>query len=278
MKLDDAFSKGRLEIKEENVWPSLVESGLGCIRHIHRDNIWASSAALCERQTAGMLQIKINESVHRSGSSEFYFEIGSSIERVMEDAFRNSGVYVDSEVRVESYHPELDVSGRIDFVLKDPKNEELVLVELKTCGKLPDRPKPAHKAQLLAYLALTGMERGLLWYISRSVASWDGKILQKVFEIVPTKPERLQTIMTMVKGQLYVNKNAFPPKPDRMKKTWCGFCFFVPHCWKGEDVNLNSLPLPNDQIPDLIKNAQRITEEFLSNSETLRKQFISLYE
>jgi hypothetical protein len=240
--------------------------------------MFASSAGLCERQTAGIVQLPENLSHLQKGSSQFYFALGSTFEQVMEKAFLNAGVYVDSEPRIESYHPELNVSGRIDFVLRDPDDGELVLAELKSCGgKLPDRPRPYQLAQIKVYMALTGMPRGLLWYVSRSIAGWDGKILQRAFDVQMTRPELFKVINTMVKGQLHLNANTLPDKPFDMKKSHCGFCPLYPHCWNDDEIKFTSNPPKKSDLADLLRDAQRITEEIIDHQPILRDEFVNQY-
>lgn len=239
--------------------------------------IFASRAGLCERQTAGSVLFGSGIDLGtRKASSAFYFKIGSAFEDVVEKAFLNAGILLEREMRIESYHPELNVSGRIDFVIAG--ETEPLLVELKTCGKLPEKPKAPHLAQLQVYLVLTGMEKGVVWYISRSVSDYSGDLKQRAFEITLSEKERAKVLNKMVLGQLYANENSLPPIPKGMKKYKCGFCPLVPVCWDGatpESIGLEIEPEPKDLV-SLLESAERICKEFIAHSPRLRLEFLKV--
>lgn len=222
---ESPFKKGRINEPKRFTWEGVLEKGLTK----SADRLFASRAGLCYRQTAGeKLFTQIEE---RDASSEFYFGIGNAFEKTMEKAFKNQNVYVDSEVNVLSPYTELNVSGRIDFVLRHPESQELLVTELKSCGKLPTKPRPYQLAQLMVYLTLTGMPKGLMWYMSRNVAEWNGPLLTKVFEIEPTDEERHHTIRQMFIGSEYFKMRKLPHMPKHMNKSACGFCSLTNYCW-----------------------------------------------
>src|SRR5690606_14022881 len=143
-KISDVFSVGYTRDLADNYWESILERELTSTGYPSRDRIFASSGGLCERQTAGMMLVPEHYEDHRNGAAQFYFAIGSQFEKIVERALKSSGNWLDSEFRVESYLPEIPVSGRIDFVVSD--DDGVHLVELKTCGKLPSGPKDHHLA------------------------------------------------------------------------------------------------------------------------------------
>jgi len=277
------MKKGRIKTSkkaegiESNKWTYLIEDALGKESQVGRDRFFASSAALCARQTAGLVMIPNSLKSHMDASSQFYFGIGNEFENIMAKAFDKADIIVDRETRVESSWREMPVSGRVDFVIKDPENDELVLVELKSCGKLPHKPKPAHLAQLMTYLTLTGMKRGLIWYVSRSVADYKGVLKQKVFEITPTTEEKANTIRTIATGIMYAASDFLPPIPLDMKKYKCGFCPLVPFCWEEESGPFEGVSLLEPSLKFQVKTGkivESLVVTIISEQDKLRKGFV----
>jgi hypothetical protein len=273
---DNPFKKGRIrkESPFDKEWTGIVESELMSKASQQRDRIFASNSSLCPRQTAAMLHIPDGRTTTRKASAQFYFKTGSGFEDVMARAFDSAGIMVDRETRVEMKDPlPISVSGRVDFVLKD-KDEDLVLVELKTCGGLPPKVKPPHLAQLMTYLAVTGMRRGLVWYVSRNVSDYSGWLKQVTFEVTPTEEQIRDTLTKLATGAVYGGQGFLPPIPDYMKKYKCGFCPFVPMCWKEEDFELEIVaPSAADELR-MTAEVEEIVNEMMSQQNELRDMFL----
>lgn len=271
------FRKGRPNQRARG-WTDLIEDGLASVGEPSRDKIYASNAGLCYRQTAGLLLLPDEHQVERKASTQFYFKIGSAFENVMQRAFRHEGVYLDAETQVRVNVGDYEVSGRIDFVLEDISNPDgdPVLVELKTCGKLPSVPRPYQKAQLLTYLLLTGMPKGLLWYVSRNVAKWDGTLLQRVFEVVPTQEELERTAQNLAIGSVYAKAKHLPPVPPFMRISKCGFCPLKPLCWDDVDLDLETEAGPPDSVA-LAEEAQQLADELLEARADNRNAFLHTF-
>lgn len=271
-----AFKTGRKrKFLSEGIWENLIEINLKTVGKSGRKNIYASSAGLCSRQTAGLSLLDPDHREYRKASTQFYFKIGNAFEDVMSRAFQKAGIEIDRETRVETMHPDLKVSGRIDFVLEEPDSGAVILAELKTCGKLPTSPKPAHLAQLMTYLVLTGMEKGLIWYVSRSVADWSGVVNQIAFEVEPTEEEKIETLKKITIGAVYAKAGYIPRKPDDMKKYKCGFCPLIPYCWSEAELDFGDAgPAPLDKTVDLLKEAERIAAEVMESQDELKALFL----
>lgn len=254
-------------------WEGLVEKNLVTFGRPSRDRIFASNAGLCARQTAGLMMLPSSFKSRRLASTQFYFKIGSAFEAVMEKAFKRGGVFIDSEFRVECYHPDIPVSGRIDFVLRDPDTGEVLPMELKSCGKLPSNPKHHHLAQLMVYLAITGKPRGLLWYVSRTVSDFSGALKQMVFEVEPTEKEKYQTVLRMAYATRMAEHNFLPAIPKDMKKYKCGFCPLVPMCWQDEDLGLRPDKPSGPELTSIYKMAKYTADEVMENQKWLAKEF-----
>ena len=284
---DTAFKKGRLRkskskstpIIGSNKWTKIIEDNLKSTSKPSRDRMFASSAALCPRQSVGLQMIPKEYTEVMKASSQFYFGIGNTFEDIIGRAFNNADLLVDKETRVEATHPEMNLSGRVDFVIRDPDDEnELVLVELKSCGKLPTKPKPAHLAQLMTYLCLTGMSKGLVWYVSRNVADYSGQISQAIFEVTPTKAEKKKTIYKLARSTVYSKHNILPGIPLDMKKYKCGFCPLIPHCWEGTPLFEEPIKSAELGVKDLIMEIDKIIKWIEDRQDSLREQFIEVVE
>jgi hypothetical protein len=273
---DGPFRKGRKREKsyEDQRWERTVEDNLVSTGKPGRDRIFASQAGLCARQTAGLFFLDPDAEVERKASAQFYFAIGNEVEKVMERAFSKSDLLIDRETRIEAYHEDLPISGRIDFVLKDVYNpENIVLMELKTCGKLPARPKHAHLAQLKTYMILTGMPKGLLWYVSRTVAGWNGDLKQKVFEVTMDKTERWQLAVQIGIGAISGAKGYLPQAQESHKKYMCGFCPLIPFCWEGKDIGMKYKKSTATVEAEILRRATEIADDVLEQQENLMSHF-----
>lgn len=256
----------------EQILELTLEDSLATSSKSIRRGIYASSAGLCARQTAGVLLLDPDKETHRKASAQFYFKLGNAFESVVSRAFERAEILIDQETRISSYHTDLDISGRIDFVIRDRAfSDSLSLVELKTCGKLPDKPRPAHYAQLMTYLVLTGMPRGYVLYISRNVAGWNGELIQKAFLIEPTLKERETVLLNVTLGSEYYKQRALPNKPTSMKRYKCGFCPLIPYCWEDDKDDIIA-----DEVEDperLLGRALGLVGEFIDAQDVLREEF-----
>jgi CRISPR/Cas system-associated exonuclease Cas4 (RecB family) len=273
MEKKSGFKKGKISRKEvEGYWEGIIEQGLKTESLGSRNRVFASSVALCERQTAGLLMLPDTFKIKRQASTQFYFKVGSLYESIMAEGFQRNRVFVTDELRVEIQHPELTVSGRIDFVLKD-EDEQPIIMELKSCGKLPTSPKPHHLAQLHAYMIITGQSKALLWYVSRSISDFSGVLKQKVFEVKLTEDQKRTIATRIALGCLYSDSDYIPPKPEHMKKWRCGFCPLIPMCWNGVDL------IPDFYDPDeedhlgFVKQAEVIAEEMIEAQKEYKLYF-----
>lgn len=277
MEKTTSFKTGKLKRGLEGMepWEQIIERNLRSSQRTGRPKIYASNSSLCPRQTAAFTKIE-DHVTKRKASSEFYFATGNLFEDLMGKAFEKEGILILREFRVESNHSEVEVAGRIDFILKDLETGDPLLMELKSTGKLPTSPKPAHLAQLQTYMLLTGQSRALLWYVSRYVSDFSGNLKQKVFEITMNEDEKRDAALRLALGAVYIDSPFLPPKPDYMKKWKCSFCPLVPFCWQDgdpEDINL-SFEEPDDEDQEmLLKQAEMIADEIVTSQADLKRIF-----
>lgn len=263
MESNSPFRTGKYLESKPGRWEALLERNLKEVGYPSRSKIYGSNAGLCERQTAGLLLLSDEHEAHLNAASQFYFSIGSTYETLVKRALEREGILLVDEMPIELDIGNTSVSGRIDFVIEDPNNHDMVLVELKSCGKLPTQPKYHHLAQLQTYLLLSGLPRGLLWYISRSVADYTGKVSQVVFEVEPTEDEFHQVALSLARGAIFAKEGAIPPIPAHMRKYKCGFCPLVPYCWDGEDISLEAIEPGTKLLNTLLNEADQTVKWLL---------------
>ena len=210
--------------------------------------------------------------IKRQASTQFYFKIGSVFESLLVEAFEKQGILIADELRVEAQHEDVPVSGRIDFVLMNEEGNPIIM-ELKSCGKLPSSPKPHHLAQIQSYMLFTGQSEGLLWYISRNVSDFSGKLKQKVFTVTMNDEQKFQIAKTIALGVLYSDSELIPPKPEHMKKYKCGFCPLIPHCWEDQNMIPDFFDPEMEDHIGFVKSADTIAEEMIEAQESYNTYF-----
>jgi hypothetical protein len=174
-------------------------------------------------------------------SSDYYFSIGSAMHSTFTTFLEELGILYGKEARLESalvgpprLHP---LKGFVDAIIK--VNGEVALVEIKSCGAtLPVKPKEDHLAQLRVYLMLTGVERGYIVYVSRSVAKFGGEIIQKLFRV---EPDNKTYALRVALVSEYANALVVPLIPPYIRSAaQCSWCPFQPYCWQHVKIKLDA--------------------------------------
>lgn len=135
---------------------------------VMRNKLHPSTIGMCQRKIAFemmMVPYKIEEErVQR------IFENGHSLHHRYETMFEEMGILVQAEMRIEKEN----ISGHTDAWIKirsftNPEGED-ILVELKSASsrsfdwiKENNTPKKEHKAQLMFYMHLTGIKKGIIF-------------------------------------------------------------------------------------------------------------------
>ena len=86
----------------------------------------------------------------------FTFEIGKMYHTHAQSLFPKESV----EKKVEIDCGDFKIVGKVDLMLKVP-------CELKTCSRIPPRPKIEHIYQMQAYLKGTNSDKGIITYIEK---------------------------------------------------------------------------------------------------------------
>jgi len=163
-------------------------------------------------------------SLIRDVNQEFIAMAGDTVHSILQEILREEGwaTEVDVRLEVEDSGGKILLRGRAD-ACKDGK-----VLEIKSVGRLPDRPHDSHKRQLGAYMALLGAERGYIIYISRE----DGR--QRIFEVLREEARgALKEVVERAKTLYRYLRERRPP--PREKGPWCGSCEFRMICFSGRE-------------------------------------------
>jgi len=220
--MTDVYRKGKYSFDVEPL-VGHVTRVLESKGKVKRKRMFASSAGWCARQNV-LTKLAPEDMMSTMGaSSQFYFSIGNAVHETLERAFKKARILIDAEIPVNM--SEVNMGGRIDYLLIEDGN--LVIADAKTCGKIPARPKYQQPEQLMTYGLMSGIERLKLIYFSRNVASWDGRLYMKTFDVIPDIKKVTKVI---ARGHVYAQEELIPERPWNAPSR-CGFCPFTKFCF-----------------------------------------------
>lgn len=176
------------------------------------DTIWITEIAGCLRKA---YYDRVEPAKFEGAQSVLIFfgeALHSRLELVLNKLYGN---IFRSEVEVDTFVEDGDnifkITGRADLVAE----EFDTVVEIKTCGEIPDQPLLPHKRQLQYYLNLTGFNTGVLLYIAR-----DGAMRTFVMKRDPAYEEEM---IQRAKALYYALKYRRLPKGERLP-IFCNSC------------------------------------------------------
>jgi hypothetical protein len=207
-----------------------------------RSALWGADAGFCPRRNILLQQTGIIDPLENTAGLAF-MAIGSAIENLLSDALLKGGRLLGQNLYLVEM-PELKVRGKVDFYVFDHE-DELALIECKSCGELPAEPKPAHLAQVTTYAAISGLDRAYLTYVSRSV-KWKQDIPVKTFVVDTSPPALFEKLRIASLSKLGVEEGFLPPVPAHFRKhTECHYCEFRDlYCYAQRAGQGGELPLP----------------------------------
>lgn len=245
--------------------------------------LYGSDAGLCPRKNVFYSQ---NDSIpfQMQPSTRAYMATGVALENLLADGLSEKGRLIcQNPYLIEM--PEVKVRGKIDLVVFDHE-DELALIEVKSCGELPNQPNVQHLAQIQTYCAISGIHRAWLTYISRKVqdqSAWGPNIAIRTFK-VETEPLTLTNrLFTAVFSDLCIKAGKLPLMYSHFRKTEeCRYCSFLDFCWKKEPRYGGDGPdssfvedLSITEELNLTDKARNIAEKLYQESEVRRHLSIS---
>lgn len=232
-----AIKKGRTVINDSLA--RFVSLGLTGEAPMTRAHVFSMDGGYCPRR-AGLF-MHVTGTMPRDAASEFYFGIGNAIHRAVMKGLTAAGVVLAEEWGVKD--ESINLVGYVDAIVKLDGNAQVL--EIKSCGtKLPDRPKSDHECQAITYSIETGLPDPIILYVSRQVASFDGKLLMQQFTI-DNYGEKLKAVAKRLAiSHLCAKAKVLAPVPKHIRSERnCGFCPFKDMCWHGNPFPLSESSL-----------------------------------
>lgn len=196
-----------------------------------REHLFAGDAAMCHRKAVFSLLVGEDDMTRVEASGVIYMRLGSAFHDIIADAFRGAGLLLASEVRLEPDF--LNLAGYVDDVIE--LDGKPLIIEVKTCGALPSTPKPWHYEQAMTYSLVTGIRDPIVLYVSRNVASYDGRLLMAPLQITADDDKYEMIARRLVQADEYAKLGKIGEIPIHIRDEGdCGFCPFKAICWDSE--------------------------------------------
>jgi len=229
--MTSVFRKGAPKLQKSGKLTKIISTGLHEMYQLRRKRIYGGSSGFCYRQTSWPLVCPTSTVSTFPASARLYADIGTVIHEQFQKAFEKEKILIAAEWYLGDVYG-INIGGYVDaIVMLDGKPR---VIEIKTCGKLPDKVKPDHRAQSLIYSLLTGIYNPIVLYQSRNVANWQGVLNTRELEVIATREELLLTGVNLVAADLCTKKGLLPPKPIHLTvKSHCGFCTLKDNCFEG---------------------------------------------
>lgn len=223
-----------------------------------RKRLFCGDASYCPRKAVLMATTTGTNTVDAAG--RLYMDTGTAAHRIIQEGLQKVGVLVEAERRLFiKYKSGITLSGFIDAVINLNGFNEIL--EIKTCGALPARPKKEHLHQALTYSLTTGIPSVTIFYLSRKVASWDGKLECVEFRIEPTVEQLTEVARLLATSLVGTAKNKMPQIPMHISsESHCGFCPFKSTCWGDEAKHFP--PMPRTMIAEIGKLTEDLMQEY----------------
>jgi CRISPR/Cas system-associated exonuclease Cas4 (RecB family) len=196
-----------------------------------RNRLYCGDAAYCPRK-ATLFATTTGENTSNA-AGQFYMETGTTVHRLIQKAFERTGILVEAERRINIEYDGIALRGMVDAIVE--VDGEQKVVEIKTCGELPGKPKKEHLHQALTYALVTGVHKVVIFYMSRKVASYDGHLICTEFEYDVTQAQLDMIAGILASSFVGAKSGVVPMIPDHITHQHdCGFCPFQTLCWGPE--------------------------------------------
>lgn len=244
---------------------SLLTAGLSDVYPMKKKRAHAKDASFCPRRSAFLIHIDESFTASVSPASSFYMSIGTAVHETLCRGYKKAGVLLYEELRMHELG--LNIGGYIDAIIMI---DEPRVVEFKTCGKLPEAPKPDHVAQASLYALASGLLNPRLLYLSRNVAAFGGELSIREFEI-PTTFESMRKMAKSLAVGYYSSLIGYaPPIPEGLSKSKCLYCQFTDVCFAGAKSHLPALVEDIDIMEEVYRKADLHATEIMDRFEERR--------
>lgn len=245
-----------------------------------RPHLYGADAGLCARRNV-LLEHNVWMASEKSPTTAAYMAIGVALEDMLAKGLRRNDRLVTTQFKLPKMD-EVYISGYVDLIIFDSE-DKLAIVEVKTCGKLPEEASPVHLAQVQTYAAVTGIKRAWLTYISRNVRDEFGtKLAMRTFAVDVSDATLLSRLQTAAMSRLAGNIAKLPPVPAHFRKhTECHYCEFRDaFCWRsrpglGADDPQPPLELLDTKAMMLLDiDSMELAKSMFSNTEVRYREVL----
>lgn len=194
-----------------------------------RPYLYGSDAGFCARRNVLLGEnVWIESTVNSAGKG--YMAIGVAFEDILVQALKRKRHFLAGQLRGVEL-AELKISSKFDAIILDAQ-DNLALLEVKTCGQFPDEEKPAHLAQIQMYAAISGIRNAHLVYMSRDLSPLRS-IPIRTFRVDTSDDALLQRLQIAEESAEAAKRRVLPPVPATFRKhTECHYCEFRDYfCW-----------------------------------------------
>jgi hypothetical protein len=225
-----------------------------------RTYLWGSDAGVCPRKNLYNQECPVP--FHYYPSTKGYMAYGVSMENLLARALQDHNRLIKQDIRLVEIEseliPNIRISGKMDIIALD-HNCKPALIECKTCGPLPSKPKVNHLKQLLIYAAVSGFNNCYVTYVSRKVSTGGsrGKLDLVSFPIEITKEKLYSVLYTACLSQCCMNEKKAVPVPSGYRKSHeCAWCDFSDYCWPYDETPVSLFSRKElDRVRHLSMNA-----------------------
>lgn len=214
-----------------------------------RPYLYGSDAGFCARRNVLLQQSDIIDSLENTAGLAF-MAIGVAIENLLSEALLKGERLLGQNLYLVDM-PQVKVRGKVDFYVFDHE-DELALIECKSCGELPAEPKPTHLAQVTTYAAISGLDKAYLTYVSRNVR-WKQDIPVKTFVVDTSQGALFEKLRIAALSDLAADENLLPAVPAHFRKhTECHYCEFRDYfCYAQRPGQGGQMPLPPPSLTEV---------------------------
>lgn len=238
-----------------------IPIGLREINETNRSGrLWASDAAHCSRRGA-LNATYVGETID-SASKKAYCELGNTIEDLVIGALEKQDLVLFKQYQLPNI--DLNLGGFVDALIATKikgEQRKIRVLEIKSCGELPSKPKPEHLSQTRLYGAVLGLPITLL-YFSRNVANYEGVLQTREFNFDFNVDDVRQYVFSACYTKFAVDMNVLPAIPSQFTSpSHCGLCDYKSTCWNGGAFHLR--PIEAREHLELVNKANSFTNDFL---------------
>lgn len=269
----------------ENLFKSLTVPSR--VKEKLNGKLFASEAGNCARKNVISSTIDLVETMEISG--KFYTNVGQCIEEVFAELLEHNSKLISNSLRIYDdvkfvkefndnfilYQNDVRIgfSGIIDLIVQN--NGELTLIDVKTCGELPEKVSNQYEKQILFYSAVTGIDNVAILYQSRNIkGSFSEPIDLRVIKVSTEYDKLLEVVTTAYFSKLCFENEILPTKNEKYKKTvHCKYCNFSNFCYEGEALELYPLIQDEKLEKELLIKAEELAKKFLENRQNRFRLF-----